>query len=375
MGGRPRVAAEVAARLLRLAAENPRWGYGRLQGERAKLGHALGRSTIRDVLQRRRVPSALRRGQRATSWRQFLAQHRDVVLASDCFTVETLFLTTIIVLFFIQIGTRRVYLAGGTAHPTAAWVTQQARNRCWTLQEQGRSIRFRIHDRDAKFPPSFDAVFASEGPSIVRTPYRAPNANAYAERWVRSARTACLDHLLIANETRVLTEYVACDNEARPHQGLAQRCPVALPPPVWDGPVHRRDRLGGLLHDDYREAASAHPIVPNAVSARYGQAQSSTPRTLGAVATPEAPRCARRRSVAPLTGIPARRASRAPARPPSATPNASRTASSRCTRGPCDRVIPSTCSTKVRRGQSATPQRKRRTVSRTRTDRPEQGRS
>jgi len=164
----------------------------------------------------------------------------------------------IYILFFLEIGTRRVHLAGYTAHPTAAWVTQQARNLCWTLQEQDRSFRFLIHDRDAKFPPGFDAAFASEGLEVVRTPYRAPNANAYAERWVRSVRAECLDHLLIANEAhlrRVLTEYVTYYNRARPHQGLEQRCPVALPAPVRDGPVRRRDRLGGLLHDYFREAA------------------------------------------------------------------------------------------------------------------------
>jgi len=162
------------------------------------------------------------------------------------------------VLFFLEVGTRRVHLACCTAHPTAAWVTQQARQLAWTVQEAETPPRYLIHDRDAKFPPSFDAVFASEGVEIVRTPYRAPNANAYAERWVRSARTECLDHLLIANDThlrRVLTEYVDYYNHARPHQGLEQRCPVALPTLVWDGPVFRRDRLGGLLHDYSREAA------------------------------------------------------------------------------------------------------------------------
>ena len=105
---------------------------------------------------------------------------------------------------------------------------------------------------------TFDTVLAAEGVEVIRTPYRAPNANAYAERWVRSARTECLDHLLIANEThlpRVLTEYVAFYNHDRPHQGLAQQCPVARPTPVRDGPVRRHDRLGGLLHDYYREAA------------------------------------------------------------------------------------------------------------------------
>jgi len=257
-GGRPPLAAAVETLLLRLAAENPRWGDGRLQGELAKLGHALGRSTVRDILKRRHVPPAPLRGQRASTWRQFLAQHRDAVLACDFFTVETLFLKTIHILFFIEIGTRRVHLAGCTAHPTAAWVTQQARNFCWTLPEAGPSPRFLIHDRDAKFPPAFDTVFAAEGIEIVRTPYRAPNANAYAERWVRSARAECLDHLLIASEVhlrRVLTEYVAFYNRARPHQGLEQRCPVALPAPGRAGPVRRRDQLGGLLHDYFREAA------------------------------------------------------------------------------------------------------------------------
>jgi putative transposase len=125
--GRPPLAPEVEALLLRLAAENPRWGYGRLQGELAKLGHTLGRSTVRDVLKRRHVPSAPQRGQRTTTWRQFLAQHRDVVLACDFFSVETVFLKTLYALFFLEVGSRRVHFAGCTAHPTAAWVTQQAR--------------------------------------------------------------------------------------------------------------------------------------------------------------------------------------------------------------------------------------------------------
>jgi transposase InsO family protein len=242
-GGRPPLAAEVEALLLRLAAENPRWGYGRLQGELAK---------------RRHIPPAPLRGARSSTWRAFIARHRDAVLACDFFTVETVFLKTVYALFFIELGTRRVHLAGCTAHPTATWVTQQARNLCWMLQESGAAPHCLIHDRDAKFPPAFDTVFAAEGVVIVRTPYRAPNANAVAERWVRSARTECLDHLLVAGEAhlqRVLTEYAAFYNHARPHQGLDQRCPVALPAPLRDGPVRRRDRLGGLLHDYYREAA------------------------------------------------------------------------------------------------------------------------
>jgi transposase InsO family protein len=125
------------------------------------------------------------------------------------------------------------------------------------LREAGAALGHLIHDRDAKFPATFDAVFASEGVGIVRTPYHAPNANAFAERWVRSARTECLDHVLVAGEAhlrRVPTQYVAFYNLARPHQGLDQRCPVALPTPAPSGSVRRRDRLGGLLHDYYREA-------------------------------------------------------------------------------------------------------------------------
>jgi len=258
VGGRPPLEAEVEALLLRLAAENPRWGYGRRQGELAKLGYGLGRSTVRDALKRRQVPPAPQRGQRGSTWRHFLARHRDAVLACDFFTVETLFLQTLQVLFFIELGTRRVHLAGCTAHPTAAWGAQQARNLAWTLPDAATAPRFLIRDRDATFPPGFDAVFAAKGVEIVRTPYRAPNANAVAERWVRSARAECLDHLLVAGEghlRRVLTEYVTCYNQARPHQGLGQRCPVPLPQPVLVGPVRRRDRLGGLLHDYNREAA------------------------------------------------------------------------------------------------------------------------
>jgi transposase InsO family protein len=118
--------------------------------------------------------------------------------------------------------------------------------------------RFLIHDRDAKYPPTFDAGLAAKGIKVVRTPYRAPTANAYAQRWVRTARAECLDHLLIVGEghlSRVLREYVAHYNEARPHQGLDQGCPIPLTPSPTDGTVRRRDRLGGLLHEYYREAA------------------------------------------------------------------------------------------------------------------------
>jgi len=169
-----------------------------------------------------------------------------------------LFLKTIYVLFFIELGTRRVHLAGCTAHPTAAWVTQQARNLAWQIQDGTLPCRFLIRDRDAKFPTGFDAVVRSEGAEIVQTPYRSPRANAVAERWVGTARRECLDHLLILNERhlrRVLTAFVAHYNERRPHQGLRQQCPVPLAPEGGGGRIARRVVLAGITHDYYREAA------------------------------------------------------------------------------------------------------------------------
>jgi len=131
------------------------------------------------------------------------------------------------------------------------------RNLSWTLQDEGPSSRFLIHDRDAKFPAAFDTVFAAEGVEVVRTPYRSPTANAYAERWVRSVRAECLDHLIVneAHLRHVLTGYVAHYNQARPHQGIAQRAPIPFDACARQGPVRRRDVLGGLIHEYDRETA------------------------------------------------------------------------------------------------------------------------
>jgi len=200
-GGRTTIPAEVEALILQLARVLPRWGHRRIQGELGKPGHAVSASAVRATLRRRQ----------ATMWRDFIKRHGDQVLACDFFTAETLFLKTLRVLFFIEVGTRRVHLGGCTAHPTAAWVTQQARQLTWSRQEQAGPPRFLIHDRNAKFPPAFDTVFAAEEVAVVRTPYRAPRANAFAERWIRSVRAECLDHLLIVNEAhlrRVLAAYV-----------------------------------------------------------------------------------------------------------------------------------------------------------------------
>jgi putative transposase len=258
VGGRPPTPAEVERLILQLARENPRWGYRRIQGELAKLGHPVGCSTVRAVLKRQHVPPTPQRQARPSTWRSFLRRHQDALLACDFFTVDTLCLRTVYVLFFLEVGTRRVHVAGCTAHPTAAWVTQQARHLSWQIQEGSLPVRVLIHDRDATFAASFDTVFAAEGVEIVRTPYRAPRANAYAERWIRSVREECLDHLLILGEAhlrRVLATYVAHYNQARPHQGLGQQTPVPQDRPAQRGPVRRREVLGGLLHEYYREAA------------------------------------------------------------------------------------------------------------------------
>jgi transposase InsO family protein len=171
-------------------------------------------------------------------------------------------------LFFIELGIRRVHFAGCTTHPDQAWVTQQARQLTWKLQDRPpdvKSIRFLIHDRDTKFTRSFNSIFLSEGIDIVLTPYRAPKAIAFAERWIRSLREECLDHLLnrrsclhILNERhlrRVLIEYITFYNGARPHQGLEQQSPIPDQRHSRNGVIQRRDILGGLLHDYYRPAA------------------------------------------------------------------------------------------------------------------------
>ena len=149
-GGRPATPAEVEALVMRLVRENAGWGYRRIQGELIKLGHLLSHTTVRAILQRHGLPPAPERRRRGSTWRSFLSRHQDQILACDFFAVETLFLKTIYVLFFVELGTRRVHLAGCTAHPTAEWVTQQARQLSWQLQDGAVTARYLIHDRDAK---------------------------------------------------------------------------------------------------------------------------------------------------------------------------------------------------------------------------------
>jgi putative transposase len=250
--------AALEALIVRLARENPQFGVKKLVGELRKLGYRVARSTVRDVLKRHHIEPTPERSRHRSTWRTFLASHKSALLATDFFTVETFWLKTVYVMFFIELHTRRVYVAGCTGEPTSAWITQQARQVLWDLQDRPFPVRYLIHDRDAKFSPAFEAVFVSKGIEMVRTPPQTPNANAFAERWVRTVREECLDHLLIFSQRhlrRVLQAYITYYNTARPHQGLEQQAPIPFVPPVPTGSIRRRDVLDGLIHDCYREAA------------------------------------------------------------------------------------------------------------------------
>jgi transposase InsO family protein len=252
---------QIVALVVRLAQENPRWGYLRIVGECRNLGVGVSATSVRRILRRHGLGPAPRRG--GPTWAQFLRTQAKGLLATDFFTVETVGLTRLYGLFVIEVQRRYVHLVGVTAHPTGAWVAQQARNLVMDLQEQGHQFRYLIRDRDAKFTAAFDTVFAVAGIEVVKIPPRAPRANAYAERWVRTVRAECLDWTLVWNQRqlhRVLTEYLRHYNTARPHRGLDLLPPRPAPqlrlvePDTVVSPVQRVDVLGGLIHE-YRRAA------------------------------------------------------------------------------------------------------------------------
>jgi len=226
---RPGLDPAIVEVVLRLARENPRWGYLRIVGECRTLGIQVSASSVRRILRRHRLGPAPRRG--GPSWTQFLRAQASGLLASDFFTIETVGLTRLYVLFVVEVQRRRVHLAGITAHPTGAWVSQQARNLLMDLDQRVHQFRYLIRDRDAKFTTAFDAVFAAAGVEVVKAPPRAPQANAFAERWVRTVRSDCLDWTLVWNERqlhRVLTKYLRHYNTARPHRALDLQPPAAI---------------------------------------------------------------------------------------------------------------------------------------------------
>jgi len=261
-GGRPRRRrpgpSELHQLILRLARENERWGYRRIQGELLKLGHQCSYLTVRRVLRRHGLQPAPRRGQR--SWREFVRQHADQDAGHRLLHGRYSLDDRLYILFFIEIGSRRVHLAGCTYNPDSAWAIQQARNLAWRLQDGTLGEKkYLLRDRDSKFTAGFDEVFRSEGVEVIRLPFRAPRSNSFCERWVGTARRELLDHVLVFGRRhleRVLREFLGHYHQARPHQGIDQRRP--WPPadevPSTGGSVERHDRLGGLIHE-YRRAA------------------------------------------------------------------------------------------------------------------------
>ena len=259
--GRPRVMEQIRELVVRLAQENSTWGYTRVRGALANLGHRVGRNTIARTLKDHGIEPAPERCKK-TSWKQFLEAHWEVLAAVDFFTVEVWTptgLVRVVVLFVIELSTRRVEIAGISTQPDGAWMAQVARN--LTDVEDGflADKQYLIHDRDPLFTKEFLETLAAVDVKSVRLPARSPNLNAYAERFVRTIKESCLDRMILFGERSLrhaTKEFVLHYHHERNHQGLDNR--LIVPPPqcaAVRSPVRRRERLGGLLNYYYRQAA------------------------------------------------------------------------------------------------------------------------
>jgi transposase InsO family protein len=259
--GRPRVSQEITAMLLRMASENPAWGYDRLQGALANRGHTVSSTTVANILKRHGIEPAPERDRR-TSWRTFLKAHWDVMAAADFFTIEVWTphgLVTYYVLFVIHLATRKISIAGATSNPNGAFMMQIARNLTDEFDGFLKDSRYLIMDRDTKFTEAFRDALEREGVEPVRCPPRAPTCNAYAERFVRSIKSECLARMILIGERslrRALREYSMHYLSDRNHQGVDNQ--LLEPSNVvtyTTEPIQRRERLGGMLNFYYREAA------------------------------------------------------------------------------------------------------------------------
>jgi putative transposase len=259
--GRPRIDREIEELIVRMAKENRSWGYDRIVGALANLGHEISDQTVGNVLRRHGLPPAPER-KHTTTWAAFIRAHLAVLAGTDFFTVEVLTLrglVTYYVLFFIHLKSRKVDIAGITVHPNEPWMQQMARNvtmeGCGTLQD----CRYLLHDRDTKFTCSFRAIIKSGQVKPLSLPARSPNLNAYAERWVRSVKEECLSKIILFGERsvrRALSEYVEHYHAERNHQGKSNVLLFGRATETCrDGPVQCRERLGGLLRYYHQEAA------------------------------------------------------------------------------------------------------------------------
>jgi len=260
--GRPPIDPELEALVVRMARENRSWGYDRIVGALANLGHTVSDQTVGNILKRHRIPPAPER-KTTTTWKEFIRTHLDVLVATDFFTAEVWTLgglVTYYVLFFIHLGSRKVYVAGVTPHPNEAWMVQVARN--VTMEEWGflSPGQYLLHDRDGKYCPAFQQLIDAAGVTRVPLPPRSPNLNAYAERWVRSIKEECLSRMILFGEMslcHVLTQYVEHYHHERNHQGKGNVLlfPTVNQDPAREGPMQCRERLGGLLKYYTHEAA------------------------------------------------------------------------------------------------------------------------
>ena len=259
--GRPRTAAEIEQLVVQMAKENRDWGYRRIQGALSNLGHKLARSTIADILERHGIEPAPERS-RKTTWKEFLTQHWELIVAADFFTIEVWTakgLQRFIVLFFIELSTRRVEIAGISAAANGLWMSQIARNLTDSVDGLLTGKRYLIHDRDPLFTDEFLSTLKDAGVESVKLPPRSPNLNAHAERFVRSIKESCLERLILFGESSLRTaiqNFMAHYHSERNHQGLGNRLIQPEPDHLANtGAVQRRERLGGMLNYYYRAAA------------------------------------------------------------------------------------------------------------------------
>lgn len=256
--GRPPISDELRNLIIRLGGENARWGARRVHGELRRLGHKVSAATVRRILREAGLGPAPRRHPARREWRQFLKSQASGLLATDFFHLDTIGLQRLYALFVMEVRTRTVHILGVTAHPTAAWTTQQARQLMWHLGDRAERFTYPIRDRDTKYTAAFDAIFADEGIAVIKIPPRSPNCNPHAERFIRYARQECTNRLLIygrGHAEKLLREYARHFNEHRPHQGRGQLAPVDDPNviPLPTPRIQRKQTVGGLINE-YRRA-------------------------------------------------------------------------------------------------------------------------